>query len=151
MTYTVDSFGTKQTRFGLYDSDSTKSYAAGDTIIRNGIIYTATTNIPAGTPFNLADSESEPQSWFATVTGGTGGGASITFRDERFFVDSDGKDTFFLEYKPNSITGFFRNGMKLISATYSMTDSDAVIYDYTYNGGFVLREGDEIQITYTTE
>lgn len=183
MSFIVDQYGTRQWSFSLYDSDNEVGYRQGDSVIKNGIVYVATTDIPAGVPFALADSELDAQKWIAKVTGAeaaavsllsdvdvTGlkngdtlvwdsdlnlwkpgtAGSNIVFRDESFIVDSDGQDTFFLDNTPTKVTAFYRNGMKLIWRAFDTTDSDAVIYDSSNNGGYQLASGDEIQITYTT-
>lgn len=69
MSFIVDQFGTRTRSFSVYDSDSVLGYRQGDSIIRNGIVYVATTDIPGGVPFTLADSEGDAQKWLARVTG----------------------------------------------------------------------------------
>lgn len=69
MSFIVDQYGTRTWSFSLYDSDNQVGYRQGDSVIRNGIVYVATSDIPAGVPFALADSELDVQKWIARVTG----------------------------------------------------------------------------------
>ena len=74
MPYIIDIYGTKTFKFGKFDSDAnlTEGYLKGDVAYLDGIVYSATSDIPAGTPFRVADSELDSEAWFVAVDGSAG-------------------------------------------------------------------------------
>ena len=142
MTYIVDIYGTKTLKFGSYDSDLAiqNGFLQGDTTIRNGTIFTATTDIPPGTDFVIADSELQPESWFASVV------SSVSSVDDDF-IATQNQTSFELSFASSHISGFYRNGMRLKKSCYSVL-STTVTYDPSQNDNSQIDAGDEISIVY---
>ena len=71
MPYIVDIYGTRTPSFGSFDSDIfvAGDYNKGDIIYIDGVIYTANSDIAAGTPFTVADSEGVLNAWRESVIG----------------------------------------------------------------------------------